>query len=156
MPVQLSLGRLASKPMYPSNRKVLVRYVPRKDEWFDMNSMEEEKEKTEGEFISTLSGDAWRSYMYRSQERFTDRRQWCQWVEFMETLYRAPKVDWVVVRGGEENTQPMTQEEKLRWDMEQEPWKYGASSPEEEVSNQRMDEDLLWDQVEAYMQRYED
>lgn len=156
IPVQISLGRLASKPVYRSNRVPLKRYTPAKDEWYDLSCAMEEEKQSEGEFISTLSGDAWRSYMYRSQERFEDRRQWCQWVEFMETLYRAPKVDWVVATMGDVSTQPMTAEERLQWDMEDEPWKYGASSPAEEDCNERIEEQLQWDAVEAYLQTYED
>lgn len=82
-----------------------------------------------------------------------DRRQWCQWAEFMETLYRAPKTEWAQAQVV---SQPMTVEERLRWDMEQEPWKYGASTPEEEDRNDALEEDLRWDEVEAYLQTYED
>jgi hypothetical protein len=121
--------------------------------WYVLSFEHKAIERTEGDFVSSLSDKDWRSYMYRSQERFMDRRQWCQWAEFMETLYRAPKTEWAQAQVV---SQPMTAEERLRWDMEQEPWKYGAESPEEDDRNDALEEDLRWDEVEAYLQTYED
>jgi hypothetical protein len=99
--------------------------------------------------VAKMSAEEWRAYSYTQQHRFCDRRDWCNWCVDMEAwrllmnFQVAPRpVEQVVSR-------PLSPQERLERDMEEEPWKYGGcSSPQEEEMNEKWEEEELWAEVD--------